>query len=74
MRIQIGMLFAVVLCCIYTHALFAQSRQNGIVLEYNERNQKTPLPDVEILVANAGSTISDKEGKFLLTFREKSVL
>lgn len=73
MRIQIGMLFAVVWCCIYTHALFAQSRQNGIVLEYNERNQKTPLPDVEILVTNAGSTISDKEGKFLLTFRTRKL-
>lgn len=69
MKILIRILFVVTLGFLYTQSLFAQAKQNGIVLEYNERNQKTPLADVEILIRNAGSTISDKEGKFILTFR-----
>ena len=54
-----------------TTSLFAQSEQRGIVLEYdNVKHQKTPLADVEIVVANAGSTITDKKGEFVLKFRQ----
>ena len=47
----------------------AQISQRGIVLEYNGREQKTPLSQVEIRVQNAGSTISGADGRFTLNFR-----
>lgn len=58
------MLFSLINC-----ALFGQSVQDGIVLEYNGKNAKTPLANVEIVVNNAGSTVSDANGKFTLNFR-----
>lgn len=40
-------------------------------MEYdNVKHRKTPLPNVEIAVANAGSTISDSCGYFTLHFRQ----
>lgn len=48
---------------------FAQSKQDGIVKEYRGVKEKTPVPGVEIVVANAGQNISGKNGKFSLTFR-----
>ena len=47
----------------------AQTTQNGFVKEYNERMQKTPLGEVEIVISNASSTVSDGKGSFLLQFR-----
>lgn len=43
--------------------------QSGIVMEYNEKNQKTVLPGVEIVISNAGATTSGTDGKFKLSFR-----
>lgn len=54
------------LCCC---CAFAQTRQNGIVKEYNEQLAKTALGQVEIVVTNAGSTASDSKGRFQLEFR-----
>lgn len=47
----------------------AQSVQKGIILEYNGKDAKTPIANVEIVVNNAGSTVSNKKGEFNLTFR-----
>ncbi len=49
--------------------LMAQSVQLGVVKEYNEKKQKTPLSGVELIIKNAGSCISDKKGLFTLKFR-----
>ena len=57
------------LISIICSTLFGQSVQDGIVLEYNGKNAKTPLANVEIVVNNAGSTVSDSNGKFTLNFR-----
>ena len=48
---------------------FGQSVQSGFVKEYNERMQKTPLGEVEIVISNASSTVSGKDGDFKLQFR-----
>lgn len=48
---------------------FGQSVQPGFVKEYNERMQKTPLSDVEIVISNASSTASGVRGDFMLQFR-----
>jgi tetratricopeptide (TPR) repeat protein len=47
----------------------AQVTQTGRVLEYQERQQKTPLAQVEMSITNAGSTLSDEQGNFILQFR-----
>lgn len=49
---------------------FAQTIQKGIVVEYNEGNVPIPLSNVEIVVANAGSTVSNAKGEFTLSFRQ----
>ena len=48
---------------------FAQSEQPCVVMQYNQKEQKTPLSGVEVMVTNAGSTVSDNEGKLTLVFR-----
>ena len=52
-------------CC----SLYAQSVQQVQVLEYNGREQKTPLAGVSLTVQNAGSTMSDAHGVITLQFR-----
>lgn len=54
--------------CIHNNA-WSQTLQRGIVKEYNEQLAKTPLGQVEIVVTNASSTVSDSEGRFSLQFR-----
>ena len=61
--------FLLILLNLYSPILFAQTTQKGCVKEYQEKAKKTPLSDVEIVVRNAGSTISDKNGLFTLDFR-----
>ena len=55
--------------CIHANCFFAQATQNGVVKEYNERLDKTPLDLVEISISNAASTVSDNKGSFMLQFR-----
>lgn len=55
----------VLFCC----QLFAQSTQQVKVVEYNGREQKTPLAGVSLTVQNAGSTMSDAQGDLTLQFR-----
>ncbi len=63
----------IVLMCILMHFVFldnhAQCLQECVVLEYNETEKKSPLGGVEVLVINAGSTVSDANGKVTLRFR-----
>jgi len=47
----------------------AQSTQPCVVKQYNQKEQKTPLPGVEVMVSNAGSTVSDNAGELTLAFR-----
>lgn len=58
---------------IFMHCFFvdsnAQCQQKCIVMEYNETEKKSPLGGVEVLVINAGSTISDSNGNVTLKFR-----
>lgn len=56
----IALLFAPLMC--------AQTIQKGVIKEYNERSQKTPLGGVELNVRSANSTVSDKNGGFSLSF------
>ena len=53
----------------YFGTLVAQSSQKGLVLEYNGAGEKKPLENVEIVVNNAGSTVSNDNGEFTLQFR-----
>jgi len=46
----------------------AQTVQRGVVMEYNGSNAKTPLAGVELNVRLASSTVSDKNGNFVLKF------
>jgi len=57
-----------ILAIIATVCANAKTVQNGVVKEYNEKAQKTPLPGVELNVRSAGSTVSDKKGNFALNF------
>ena len=66
MRFRLSLSFIMSLFCC---SLFSQSTQRGVVLEYNGSNAKTPLANVEIIVNNAGSTVSDENGEFVLHFR-----
>ncbi len=48
--------------------LCAQTVQHGVVKEYNEKAEKTPLPGVELNVSKAASTVSGIDGAFELSF------
>lgn len=61
--------FSFILLTLLSTFCYAQSSQKGIVLEYQGPDKKTPLANVEIVVNNAGSTVSDKNGEFTLQFR-----
>ncbi len=50
--------------------MFGQSIQKGFVFEYNDKMEKVPLANVEIVVTNAASTVSDAKGEFSLRFRQ----
>ena len=65
-RIIIALLCFLLKCLAFA---YGQAHIQGIVLEYNEKQKKTPLGQVEILVQNAGSTVSNADGHFILNFR-----
>ncbi|MBR5019606.1 MAG: tetratricopeptide repeat protein [Bacteroidales bacterium] len=50
-------------------ALLAQSTQPCVVTQYNQKSTKTPLPGVTVMASNAGSTVSDNDGRLTLVFR-----
>ncbi len=54
---------------LYASNLLSQSTQVVKVLEYNGKEQKTPLQGVSLSVQNAGSTLSDAQGEITLQFR-----
>lgn len=49
--------------------VIAQSTQQVKVLEYNGKEQKTPLKGVSLSVQNAASAMSDAQGQLTLQFR-----
>ncbi|MDE5757611.1 MAG: hypothetical protein K2H85_03250, partial [Allobaculum sp.] len=61
---QIFTIFTLFIAC----SLCAQTVQKGVVKEYNEKAQKTPLSGVELNVRSATSTVSDENGDFSLSF------
>ena len=71
MKNNILIYLAVLLTVTLPTVMFAQSEQRGIVLEYdNIKHVKTPLANVEVVISDAGSTISDENGEFRLSFRQ----
>lgn len=58
---------------LFSFRLNAQIVQHGIVKEYQESMSKTPLAGVDIVVLNAGTTFSDKDGNFSLKFRTQKI-
>lgn len=46
----------------------AQTVQKGYVVEYNGRAKSTPLPGVSLDVRQASSAVSDRKGRFELSF------
>lgn len=49
--------------------VMAQATQPCLVKKYNQKQAKTPLAGVQVMVNNAGSAVSDVNGSILLTFR-----
>lgn len=66
MRINITIILIAIYFCFSQS--YAQTIQNGVIQEYNERAKKTPLGGVELNVRSAGSTVSDGNGNFKLQF------
>ena len=54
--------------CIVCQAISAQITQKGNVFRYNFEKPKTALSGVKIEVRDAGSTVSDNKGRYLLRF------
>lgn len=52
----------------FSYSAFSQTVQPGVVKEYNETSQKTPLEGVELNVRNANNAVSAKDGSFSLQF------
>ncbi len=63
-------LIAIILLTGFMPTLCAQVTQRGVVYEYAEKGTKTPLSNVEIIVANAGSTVTNAKGEFTLRFQK----
>jgi len=62
-------LLSILIALLCDFSLFAQSTQRVVVYEYKEKGSLSPLPNVEVVVNNAGSTVSDKQGYCTLNFR-----
>ncbi len=54
---------------IFAISAWAQSEQRVQVVEYNGKEEKTPVQGVGLSVNNAGTTMSDAQGFLTLTFR-----
>ena len=68
MRQTIQLLLLTLLLALPTW-LKAQSTQQVRILEYNGKEQKTPLPGVSLSAQNAASAMSDAQGEVTLQFR-----
>lgn len=49
--------------------MHAQCEQKVYVCQYNGQKEKTPLANVEVVVTNSGTTVSDAKGMCVLKFR-----
>ncbi len=64
-----GSVTLVMACLMTSMFCHAQSVQRGMCMQYNGKASKTSLGGVEIVAANAGSTVSGAQGDFSLTFK-----
>lgn len=62
-------LWLVPLCMALATSAYAQVEQQIVISEYNGKEEKTPLSEVNITVLNAASTITDAQGRATLRFR-----
>lgn len=67
MKFKLGILLTFIIFHLF-NTLQAETVQKGIVKEYNEKAQKTPLPGVELNIRQTNNTVSDKNGSFTLSF------
>ncbi len=67
---HLNLIVLLTLMALSATTLFGQSIQKGFVYEYNDKMEKVPLANVEIVVTNAASTVSDANGEFTLRFRQ----
>ena len=65
-RLSVSLMMACLMTSMLCHA---QSVQRGMCMQYNGKASKTSLGGVEIVAANAGSTVSGAQGDFSLTFK-----
>ena len=61
-------IFILVILCV---PVSSQTVLNGRVLEYRGSDKKMPLGNVELIIQDAGSTVSSQNGNFTLYFRTK---
>lgn len=54
--------------CLFSLVSISQTIQRGYILEYKGKDKKTPLSAVELVVRGASSTVSSKDGAFVLQF------
>lgn len=52
-------------------AAYGQCTQRGVVYEYLGPNKRQPLANVEVIVSNASSVVTDENGEFTLQFRSQ---
>lgn len=69
MKLRIYFTTAIIALSAATSNIWAQSEQRVQVVEYNGKEEKTPVQGVGLTVNNAGSSISDAQGFLTLTFR-----
>ena len=61
--------FLIFLAALFCVSAGAQATQPCVVMKYNKKEAKSPLPGVEVWVNNAGSKTSDENGRLTLLFR-----
>lgn len=61
--------FIILVVLVVNLTALAQATQTCIVKQYNQKQQKTPLGGVQVMVSNAGSATSGNDGRLTLTFR-----
>jgi len=62
--------FSTLLLAMQSADLGAQCKQDVIVVLYQGDNNLTPISNVEVRVCNAGTVVTDKDGRCTLDFRK----
>ena len=74
MRLQVAeimkrILLALLIIAATRPLAIGQATQHCVVYQYNQKQKKTPLAGVEVMVSNAGSAVSAANGTLTLNFR-----